>query len=207
ASRLDAELVREEAEPVDLKRLVENIVDAARNVSSKKKKVDLVIEIDGKTKNYIVQGHDLRLGQVRTNLIENARSFVPEGTARSTAQRQHQEKEGRSGQRDRRQDQELHRSGSRPAARAGAHQPDRECAVLRAGRYGPHQDHPDAERQAHHPDRRGQWSRHPSRQHRADFRTLLYGSSGRGGLWSEFRAWPLDQPPDHRGSWRYAFGG
>ncbi|GGA57376.1 histidine kinase [Nitratireductor aestuarii] len=82
ASRLDAELVREEAEPVDLKRLVENIVDAARNVSSKKKKVDLVIEIDGKTKNYIVQGHDLRLGQVLTNLIENARSFVPEGTGR-----------------------------------------------------------------------------------------------------------------------------
>ena len=82
ASRLDAELVREEAEPVDLKRLVENIVDAARNVSSKKKKVDLVIEIDGKTKNYIVQGHDLRLGQVLTNLIENARSFVPEGAGR-----------------------------------------------------------------------------------------------------------------------------
>jgi len=83
ASRLDAELVREEAEPVDLKRLVENIVDAARNVSSKKKKkVDLVIEIDNKSRNFIVLGHDLRLGQVLTNLIENARSFVPEGTGR-----------------------------------------------------------------------------------------------------------------------------
>ena len=29
-------------------------------------------------KGYFVQGHDLRLGQVITNLIENARSFVPE---------------------------------------------------------------------------------------------------------------------------------
>src|SRR5690606_34038179 len=83
ASRLDAELVREEAEPVDLKRLVENIVDAARNVSSKKKKVDLVVEINDKqSRNFIVSGHDLRLGQVITNLIENARSFVPEKSGR-----------------------------------------------------------------------------------------------------------------------------
>ncbi len=29
-------------------------------------------------KGYYVQGHDLRLGQVITNLIENARSFVPD---------------------------------------------------------------------------------------------------------------------------------
>jgi len=33
-------------------------------------------------KGYFVLGHDLRLGQVITNLIENARSFVPEGHGR-----------------------------------------------------------------------------------------------------------------------------
>jgi two-component system sensor histidine kinase ChvG len=29
-------------------------------------------------KGYFVLGHDLRIGQVITNLIENARSFVPD---------------------------------------------------------------------------------------------------------------------------------
>jgi len=83
ASRLDAELVREEAEPVDMKRLVENIIEAASNVSSKKKQVELVMEINDKqSRNFIVSGHDLRLGQVITNLIENARSFVPENSGR-----------------------------------------------------------------------------------------------------------------------------
>src|SRR5690606_17278064 len=83
ASRLDAELVREEAEPVDMKRLVENIVEAARNVSSKKKQVEILVEINEKHgRNFIVSGHDLRLGQVVTNLIENARSFVPENTGK-----------------------------------------------------------------------------------------------------------------------------
>src|SRR5690606_2424940 len=83
ASRLDAELVREEAEPVDMKRLVENLVEAAKNVSSKKKQVEIVVEINEKHgRNFIVSGHDLRLGQVVTNLIENARSFVPENTGK-----------------------------------------------------------------------------------------------------------------------------
>lgn len=81
ASRLDAELVREEAEPVDMKRLVENIVEASRNVSSKKKQVEFVVDIDSKHgRKFVVLGHDLRLGQVVTNLVENARSFVPEHT-------------------------------------------------------------------------------------------------------------------------------
>src|SRR5690606_3851187 len=39
---------------------------------------------DSGAKGYFVTGPDLRLGQVITNLIENARSFVPEGTGRIT---------------------------------------------------------------------------------------------------------------------------
>src|SRR5690606_17203732 len=79
ASRLDAEFVREAAEPVDLKKLVGDIVAAARDLGSRKK-VNIEFVTEGKPdQNFIVQGHDLRLGQVLTNLIENARSFVPEG--------------------------------------------------------------------------------------------------------------------------------
>ncbi|GAA4526304.1 sensor histidine kinase [Chelativorans composti] len=84
ASRLDAELVRQEAEPVDLKQLVDHIVDAARNVSAKKKQVEIVVSVEDKGRNFIVMGHDLRLGQVLTNLIENARSFVPAEGGRIT---------------------------------------------------------------------------------------------------------------------------
>jgi len=79
ASRLDAEFVREDAEPVDLKKLVGDIVAAARDLGSRKK-INIEFVTEGKPdQNFIVQGHDLRLGQVLTNLIENARSFVPEG--------------------------------------------------------------------------------------------------------------------------------
>lgn len=82
ASRLDAEFVREDAEPVDLKKLVGDIVAAARDLGSRKN-VNIEFDTEGKPdQNFIVQGHDLRLGQVLTNLIENARSFVPEGEGR-----------------------------------------------------------------------------------------------------------------------------
>lgn len=82
ASRLDAEFVREDAEPIDLENLVGNLVAAARDLGGRKK-VDLAFRVEGKPgQKFIVQGHDLRLGQVVTNLIENARSFVPEGEGR-----------------------------------------------------------------------------------------------------------------------------
>jgi two-component system sensor histidine kinase ChvG len=44
------------------------------------KPVDVEIKVEklpSGTKGYKVNGHELRLGQVVTNLIENARSFVP----------------------------------------------------------------------------------------------------------------------------------
>lgn len=81
ASRLDAELVREDAELVDLKKLIGEIATMSGDVGHHHKpiKVDFnVVNGRGAEPDFQVQGHDLRLGQVFTNLIENARSFVPE---------------------------------------------------------------------------------------------------------------------------------
>lgn len=80
ASRLDAELAREVSDPVDLEILLENLVRAAREVRKNQLAADIKLEIEplGGHKKYLVAGHDLRLGQVISNLIENARSFIPE---------------------------------------------------------------------------------------------------------------------------------
>ncbi len=80
ASRLDAELARDDAKTVDLATLLENIVSASREVR-RNKGIDIklnVAKLPASRKGYFVIGHDLRIGQVITNLIENARSFVPE---------------------------------------------------------------------------------------------------------------------------------
>jgi len=81
ASRLDAELVREDAELIDLKKLIGEIAAMSADVGHHNKpiKVDFkVAKGRGPEPDFHVQGHDLRLGQVFTNLIENARSFVPD---------------------------------------------------------------------------------------------------------------------------------
>jgi two-component system sensor histidine kinase ChvG len=81
ASRLDAELAREYSGRVDLKKLIGDLVIAAREVRKNRRQVTVEFNV-GKLphgeKDFVVQGHDLRIGQVVTNLIENARSFVPE---------------------------------------------------------------------------------------------------------------------------------
>ncbi|MFM2281522.1 MAG: hypothetical protein RLZZ444_3753 [Pseudomonadota bacterium] len=80
ASRLDAELARADSKPVNLETLLTDLVNIAGEVRSRGKTVavDLEVERKGTTKNsFTVNGHDLRLGQIVTNLIENARSFVP----------------------------------------------------------------------------------------------------------------------------------
>lgn len=83
ASRLDAELAREHIDRVDMKVLLTNLVAAAREVRRNKVGTEIVFKV-GKPpagrKGFTVAGHDLRLGQVISNLIENARSFVPEDT-------------------------------------------------------------------------------------------------------------------------------
>lgn len=87
ASRLDAELARTDAEPIDLEVLLTNMVEISRQIRSTKKPVEINLVIDqkpGTKTRFTVNGHDLRLGQVVTNLIENARSFVPEKGGRIT---------------------------------------------------------------------------------------------------------------------------
>ena len=83
ASRLDAELARGEASPVDLAALLRAVVsmaqDSPRNNGAK---VELSIpERRGRrsSADYFVLGHDSRLAQVVTNLIDNACSFSEPG--------------------------------------------------------------------------------------------------------------------------------
>ncbi|RLP23730.1 sensor histidine kinase [Mesorhizobium sp. YM1C-6-2] len=87
ASRLDAELAREDAGKVDLKKFVGDLVAAMRDAGGNRKPVEIDFKVDKLppgAKGFSVIGHDLRLGQVITNLIENARSFVSEENGRIT---------------------------------------------------------------------------------------------------------------------------
>jgi two-component system, OmpR family, sensor histidine kinase ChvG len=88
ASRLDAELQRQEAAPVDLSKLLNTLVAVANEVKRDDSvKVTLRFE-GGGAGAFEVPGHDSRLGQVVDNLIENARSFSPPGgTVRVTCRR------------------------------------------------------------------------------------------------------------------------
>jgi len=77
ASRLDAELQRQEATTVDLAKLLQALVKAANEVRSD---VNVTLSFEGGTmSSFQVPGHDSRLGQVVSNLIDNARSFSPAG--------------------------------------------------------------------------------------------------------------------------------
>lgn len=81
ASRLDAELAREVSSRVDLKKFIGDLVAVSRDAGHHRKPVEFdfrVGKLPQHAKGFFVLGHDLRLGQVITNLIENARSFVPE---------------------------------------------------------------------------------------------------------------------------------
>jgi two-component system sensor histidine kinase ChvG len=91
ASRLDAELARADAGPVDLievaKAVVAMVADSPRNNGVT---VTLTVERLGAARpsDFIVLGHDSRLAQVLTNLIDNACSFSkPGGEARVTLRR------------------------------------------------------------------------------------------------------------------------
>ena len=89
ASRLDAELQRQDVVPVDLTRLLKTVVTVANEVRREDAvKITLALEGGGTPRAFTVRGHDSRLGQVIDNLIENARSFSPQGgTVRITARR------------------------------------------------------------------------------------------------------------------------
>jgi len=86
ASRLDAELQRQEVAPVDLASLLDALVKA-NEVHNTDVKVTLAFEA-GAPRDFKVPGHDSRLGQVVSNLIDNARSFSPPGgTVRVTCRK------------------------------------------------------------------------------------------------------------------------
>ncbi len=82
ASRLDAELARIHAEPVDVAELAETLAQVM-NETAREGEAHIVIErlplprgVRGDDA-FTVMGHDVRLAQVLRNLLVNARSFSP----------------------------------------------------------------------------------------------------------------------------------
>ncbi|HWV52102.1 stimulus-sensing domain-containing protein [Pseudorhodoplanes sp.] len=88
ASRLDAELQRQESAPVDLHTLLTTVVTVANEVRQDDG-VHVALSFEGGgPQAFVVPGHDSRIGQVIDNLIANARSFsTPGGSVRVTARR------------------------------------------------------------------------------------------------------------------------
>lgn len=81
ASRLDAELARQKTEAVDLIDVARGIVSTFEDILSHKgKHVRLDVSPAAGEQAFVVTGHDGRLGQVLTNLIDNAESFSPDGS-------------------------------------------------------------------------------------------------------------------------------
>jgi two-component system sensor histidine kinase ChvG len=88
ASRLDAELQRQDVAPVDVRRLLNTLASIANET---RMGIDVKVEVrfEGRsTDSFSVPGHDSRLGQVISNLLANAQSFSqPGGKVRITCRR------------------------------------------------------------------------------------------------------------------------
>jgi two-component system sensor histidine kinase ChvG len=122
ASRLDAELARQDGVAVDMEKLLTDLVDIARQTRAGGKDVAIELKIDRRN-----------AGKIR-----------------------------------------LHRAWSRPQARPGGDQSDRECPLLRARNRRSHR-HPSGPAPWHRPGPcRGQWSRNPRRGDRARVRAVLH---------------------------------
>jgi two-component system, OmpR family, sensor histidine kinase ChvG len=80
ASRLDAELQRQDMAPVDVRRLLTTLTSVA-NETKLGHDVGVQIRFEGRSINdtFSVPGHDSRLGQVISNLLVNAQSFSHAG--------------------------------------------------------------------------------------------------------------------------------
>jgi len=80
ASRLDAELQRQDMAPVDLRRLLTTLTSVA-NETRLGHDVAVEVRFEGRGANdtFSVPGHDSRLGQVISNLSSNAQSFSQPG--------------------------------------------------------------------------------------------------------------------------------
>jgi two-component system sensor histidine kinase ChvG len=79
ASRLDAELQRQDEAPVDLRRLLNTLTSVA-NETRLGHDVAVDVRFEGSPRDtFSIPGHDSRLGQVISNLLVNAQSFSNAG--------------------------------------------------------------------------------------------------------------------------------
>lgn len=79
ASRLDAELARQKSRPIDVTKVLESVTQIFRDLLSEDtRRVVLQVDAARSEAAYQVSGDDGRLGQVVTNLVDNAVSFSPE---------------------------------------------------------------------------------------------------------------------------------
>lgn len=80
ASRLDAELARQEMQPFDIRVMLTNVTGIFRDMlSDDGRAIKLIVEPVSSEQAYKIIGNDGRLGQVFTNLVDNALSFSPPG--------------------------------------------------------------------------------------------------------------------------------
>jgi two-component system sensor histidine kinase ChvG len=87
ASRVDAELAREDIGPFDLTGLLGELADTYNEAQS-----DVRLEFANKVRNGRVLGREVPLGQVFRNLLDNALTFSPPGsTITVTARRGHRD--------------------------------------------------------------------------------------------------------------------
>jgi two-component system sensor histidine kinase ChvG len=82
ASRLDAELAREESEPLDLEALLGNIIPAFNDIRrGNNVRILLTLTKIAQCPNaFFINGHEMRIGQVINNLVDNAISFSPDNS-------------------------------------------------------------------------------------------------------------------------------
>jgi two-component system sensor histidine kinase ChvG len=80
ASRLDAELQRQDMAPVDLRRLLTALASVANEIR-RGNNIAVELRFEGRgADTFFVPGHDSRIGQVVSNLLSNAQSFSEPGS-------------------------------------------------------------------------------------------------------------------------------